>query len=291
MDTIVSLGYTFIQMVQTFRHPALDAFFLFFTFVGSEAFLLVLVPVLMWAYDLRLGLYTALLYILSGFVNLSLKAVFHQPRPSPEVVARLVQAGGYGFPSGHAQNAVVVWGWLAHMTRQRAALWGATVLSLLIGFSRIYLGVHFPHDVLAGWGIGLVLLGVVVHWGPQVERWLTRQPLQAQLTVALLPLLTVIVVPDELVARAAGALVGAAVGTVVERSSVGFVPGGSPFQRLACLTVGFLGLGLVWGGSKAVAPSTLPSLLARYALIGTWITLGAPFAFVRLGLTRSRAGS
>lgn len=287
MDTIVSLGYTFIQIIQTFRYPALDTFFLFFTFVGSETFLLILVPLLFWAYNRRWGVYVALLFILSGLLNTGLKALFHQPRPSPGLVTQVVSAEGYGLPSGHAQNAVVVWGWLAYAVGRPIAWWGAIALSLLIGFSRIYLGVHFPHDVLAGWGIGLVLLWAVVRWGDEVEQRLIRQPFQVQFALAVLPLLSVAVVADELVARATGALVGAAVGALCERRWVRFSPGGSVFRQLACLAVGFLGLGLVWGGGKLLVPPTPLGLLVRYVLAGGWITAGAPFLFVRAGLAQT----
>lgn len=287
MDWLIAHGHLFIQAVQAFRNPVLDGIFLFFTFVGSETFLLLLVPLLFWAFNRRWGVYVALLFILSGLLNTGLKALLHQPRPSPNLVTQVVLAEGYGLPSGHAQNAVVVWGWLAHATGRRVAWWGAVALSVLIGFSRVYLGVHFPHDVLAGWGIGLVLLWAVVRWGDEVEQRLIQQPFQVQFALAVLPLLSVAVMADELVARATGALVGAAVGVLCERRWVRFSPGDSFFRRLTCLVVGFVGLGLVWGGGKLLIPPTPLGLLVRYALAGGWITWGAPFLFVRAGLAQA----
>ncbi|MDQ7029228.1 MAG: phosphatase PAP2 family protein [Ardenticatenia bacterium] len=286
MSALIAAGYTFIKAVQEFRHPLLDEVFLLFTFVGGERFLLVLVPVLLWAYSRRLGLYVALLFILSGLLNTALKATFRQPRPSPELVARLTPAEGYGLPSGHAQNAVVTWGWIARAAGGRLwPLW-AVVLSALIGFSRIYLGVHFPHDVVAGWGIGTLILYAVIRWGPAVEQWLVSLPARAHIGLALLPLTLLPSTEDTLVVRAVGALVGASLGAVVEHSTVRFAPGGPWRQRVLCLAVGFVGLALIWGGGKLILPSTPAGYLLRYGLTGAWVTLGAPWTFVRAGLAR-----
>ena len=86
---------------------------------------------------------------------IGLKALFHRPRPA-EVFASL----GYSFPSGHSFFAVTLYGmaayWLVRGTRARRWVWlPAVALMLLIGFSRIYLGVHYASDVLAGFCVGL----------------------------------------------------------------------------------------------------------------------------------------
>ena len=86
---------------------------------------------------------------------IGLKALFHRPRPS-EVFAGL----GYSFPSGHSFFAVTLYGmmayWLTRATPARRWVWVPAVLLILaIGFSRIYLGVHYASDVLAGFCVGL----------------------------------------------------------------------------------------------------------------------------------------
>ena len=92
--------------------------------------------------------------LVSGIVNEGLKIGLHLPRPPIE--KHLIPVLGSGFPSGHAQMAVVVWGWLGHRYKQ----WFPTlVLIFLIGFSRFYLGVHYPSQVIGGWMIGFAILG------------------------------------------------------------------------------------------------------------------------------------
>ncbi len=85
-------------------------------------------------------------------------------RVRPEFVDHLVEAGSASFPSGHSGNSAIVYATLALLLAQitagrRERLYlagGALLLVLLIGFSRMYLGVHFPSDVLAGWSFGLL---------------------------------------------------------------------------------------------------------------------------------------
>lgn len=91
--------------------------------------------------------------LVSWGVNEALKHGFSLPRPPEEL--HLVTVTSFGFPSGHAQMAVVVWGWLGqHYNR----IVPASIIILMIGLSRVYLGVHFPHQVIGGWSVGFVVL-------------------------------------------------------------------------------------------------------------------------------------
>lgn len=102
-----------------------------------------------------------LLVALGGglLLNQLLKWVFHRPRPG---IARLLEVGGYSFPSGHAMVSIAFYGFLAYLfwsnirqTNLRYLVtFGLVILIALIGISRIYLGVHYPSDVLAGFAAG-----------------------------------------------------------------------------------------------------------------------------------------
>ena len=90
-------------------------------------------------------------------------------------------------PSGHAQNAVVVWGVLAWSLGRRAAWAAAAVLALAIGWSRYALGVHSAGQILVGWAIGLVLLAAAMRWERPLGRWWRAQTPTVRMTTALAP--------------------------------------------------------------------------------------------------------
>jgi undecaprenyl-diphosphatase len=109
--------------------------------------------------------------IVSGWVlNSALKLIVGRPRPS--IVPHLTQAGGHSFPSGHSFNSALVYIAIAlvfaAMCPQRSVRWmligSAIVLSLSIAFTRVWLGVHYPSDVVAGWlgGAGWAFMAAAV---------------------------------------------------------------------------------------------------------------------------------
>jgi membrane-associated phospholipid phosphatase len=132
-----------------------------FTFLGNEDFFLLLFPFLYWCVESSLGVRIGVYLILSIGVNNLLKTTFTDPRPywyDARVALWTGAESTFGIPSGHAQNSVVIWGGLASQIRQR---WGwvvALVIAFMVGASRIYLGTHFPTDVLAGWLLGFLVL-------------------------------------------------------------------------------------------------------------------------------------
>jgi undecaprenyl-diphosphatase len=109
-------------------------------------------------------------------VRVVAKAAVARPRPAPELVELIEQAEGYSFPSGHVMLYVVFLGTIAFVMswekRQsllhRLVLTAALVAILVVGLSRIYLGVHWLGDVIAGYAFGAVIVGAAVWaWG----RW------------------------------------------------------------------------------------------------------------------------
>ena len=170
------------------------ALFQALSFLGSELFFLLLVPLVYWTIDARAGMRIGLILLISTGVNTLLKLVFADPRPywySDRVLAYAAESS-FGLPSGHSQISASVWGMLA-FTARRWWFWVfAIALVVLIGISRIYLGVHFPSDVLAGWAIGAALLVCFVALAERAEAWLSRRALGSQVLVAFVTSLLLI---------------------------------------------------------------------------------------------------
>ncbi|WP_176590925.1 phosphatase PAP2 family protein [Sphingobium sp. EM0848] len=107
-----------------------------------------------------------LLWVVLGgtLLNLALKQGFAAPRP--DLLPHLDNVDSYSFPSGHAAGNMIFFGALAMLAGQRSAYVGAGLAIALIGISRVWLGVHWPSDVLAGWIEGLGWLALCGVWLP-----------------------------------------------------------------------------------------------------------------------------
>lgn len=143
--------------------PALTAAMRLTTSLGSEYFLVPLGVFLVWRLEKRgerKTAYRLVAGILSAEAALHLlKILIHRPRP--EVFFGLVPAETYSFPSGHAFVPAVYFGILASILAA-GPWWRAAVVATaaLLGFSRVYLGYHYPTDVVAGWALAVLWLAL-----------------------------------------------------------------------------------------------------------------------------------
>ena len=153
-------GLTPILWAQEFANPALTAFFTAVTNLGSLEFYMFAIPVVYWLIDKHFGFRFAVFFIFSAYVNSGVKHLFATERPAREL--RLVEQEGYAFPSGHAQGSTAFWGFLALRLNKPLAWAGAVLMVLLVSMSRIYLGVHWPADILGGVLIGVLLPGLLL---------------------------------------------------------------------------------------------------------------------------------
>lgn len=289
METILDQGIPVILWLQQFS-PGLDGLFAGITFLGNMEFLLAFLPLVYWCIDRRTGARLAVLFLFSAHVNFAAKWMVDLPRPfqyDPRVRA-IVHATGNGFPSGHTQGAVVLWGFLAAVHGRRW-LWGlAAVLVVAIPLSRLYLGVHFPVDLLGGYLMGGSILGLYLWVEPRATSWFRSIPFSGRLGFAFfVPLILLLGFSGagKGVVTTGAALVGMGSGFVLERRWVGFSTSGSVGQRALRLLPGLIGLGLLWAGLKVVFAGLEPAPLfrfVRYGLVGLWAGFGAPWLFVRL---------
>jgi len=294
MEAIWQWGLDLIRTIQLVHGPALDAVFRAITFMGNEEFFLILLPLIFWCVDFAVGVRLAFVYLLSVYANTGLKYLFAHPRPFElDPTVQLYDAEGYGLPSGHSQSAVVVWGTIATGFR-KAWLWVvAILLMVLIGFSRVYLGVHFPTDVLSGWAVGAVFLAAYLALEPRFTAWLKRAGLAVQLALAVaVPLALLLLHHTRDTGSSMAVLMGMGVGVVLSRRIVPFSADGPLWQRAVRLLVGAIVLLILYLGLKLVFPAEGEPLyfvmrVVRYALVGLWAALGAPWMFRKLRLTSS----
>ena len=141
----------------------------FFTLFGEELVIVALLGFLYWAYDKKYGEAVACTVVTGLMWNQFFKSIFVRRRPyfDHEEIRCLkapssgadpmdVTAQGYSFPSGHSTNAAAVYPALYAHKRKKWLLAVGITMPLLVGLSRVCLGVHYPTDVLVGWGFGLL---------------------------------------------------------------------------------------------------------------------------------------
>jgi len=291
MTPLLDWGIEVILRWQRFS-PTLDTPFRVLTWTGGAAFYILLLPLLYWLVDRSTALRLTLLFLASAYLNAVAKALLAQPRPfeyDPRVLM-LSSATGGGLPSGHAQNAVVLWGYLALRWKKRPFTALAVALIVLVSLSRVYLGVHFPTDILGGWLLGALCLTLFWRYQGTLAALWGRLPFGAQIGGGFfLPavLLTLYTEPTGDAFIAAAALAGMAGALPLERRWVRFRRVRWGWPVVASLAIGLGGVALLYLGPKAllgeVASLAIPRFL-RYSALGAWVIFGAPWAMARLRL-------
>ena len=146
----------------------------FFSAFGEELLLVLILGFLYWGYDKKAGRAVGLNVLMGLIWNPMIKNVFLRRRPYFDhegvKILRVVDSSadaydiasqGFSFPSGHSTNAVTVYASIAEQIKKRWLACAAAVLPLLVGFSRVVVGAHFPTDVLIGWVLGFLCICVV----------------------------------------------------------------------------------------------------------------------------------
>ncbi|GAB6393232.1 MAG: phosphatase PAP2 family protein [Treponematales bacterium] len=269
-------GLEVVRAVQGIESPALTAFMKAVSALGDGWFYGAALLFVFWCVDERKGAHLALLVILSGWLTGCLKAAFHQPRPFALAPLACLR--------GKAAAVLAVC---------------AAALVPLTALSRLYLGVHFPTDILAGWLAGGLTLAAFFAVLPKAEALLARGGLRAALVcAAALSLGMNALRPGD--TGLSGLFLGFSAGYALNRRFLRFgsaapVNGGKPgpARLLARCLLGLAGGAAVFLGLKALFPGpssdwhTLGRFV-RYGAAGLWASAGAPWLFLALRLAGKR---
>lgn len=289
-----------------------------FSALGAEPCYLLLLPLVYWLVDRRIGARLGILLIGSMLLNDLAKTAFHLPRPfwvdsSLTPLSHLGVEHSFGFPSGHSQGAFLVWPFLAMQTRDKKKwLPLALILASCIALSRMVLGVHWPLDVLGGALMGGGLCALYLRFGGGWERAFRRASRRNQTVViivfiALCGALAALFVTGAV--RATGttlaqfgqsawsleksaiercaAMLGLLVGLVFAPSDVQASGAGTAWQKALRLLVGFAGLIVFYFGFKVVA-GFAAGTFARYFLTTFWVTCLSLWVFRRLEVSEQQ---
>jgi undecaprenyl-diphosphatase len=218
--------FYWINFVQQLRNPIFDGLIKSLNFFDRQEFFFIVLPIIWLCYHWQLGRKIFYLLFISILTNMGLKEFFAAARPfqiDPSV--GLIHVEGYSFPSGAAQSSIIVAGLIIYYWKSPWRWPLAISYCLAISFSRIYLGVHFPKDILGGWLVGLVIWAIYVGVFPTIERITKRWPhfaIFAAMSAIFITLITLF--PTTHVMMAAGAAGGIEVGVFLTQTFLSFAP-------------------------------------------------------------------
>ena len=302
IEAIYQWGINVIKVIQTIENPPLTTIIVFITTLGAGIAYVAMLFYIFWCVDDRQGIKLSVLMVFSGWINSFLKVLFKQPRPynlDPSV-GRAAETS-YGIPSGHAQSSLVFFTAFASWLKKPALYVAAILITLVISFTRLYLGVHFPTDIFGGWIVGLVVLVLYWAFAGRIEKVLEVASLRFRLIIsAAVSFIMLLLNPQDLVMP--GIFLGQTMGYAlmvekfpfdVRRTGKGEKPG------IINLIIRYF-LGLVFTGIVlciAIIAIRLfdetsnfyrLAVFIGFALAGAAVTCGAPWLFLKTGLAGAR---
>ncbi len=266
----------FLQSIATFRSGWLDPVFFVLNYFDSVYFMMVVIPCVWLGISYRWGLRVAILSILSTIVNYHLKHLFDLPRPIvvlPDFP--MVPYTDPGFPSGGAQTAALLGGLLIYSWKNPWAWTVGVFYIFLIGFSRLYLGVHYPMDVLGGYCIGFAILFCYIWSIDFIEKFCETQGRGfCILSSIVFCSLYSFFLPSPFGYKMMSALLGFSLGTYLSlRFHLYPIHPRPLWTRVYSALITILVIYVLY----FLTPSTAPRLLQSFA-IALWISFGAtPF--------------
>lgn len=157
----------FLYLLEKIRIPVVNEFMLAITHLGAETAFLVIALVLFWCVDKRRGYYILSVGFIGTLLNQFMKLSFRVDRPFEKdpnfTILEQAREGasGFSFPSGHTQSSVGTFGGIAYTAKNKWTRILAIVIAVLVPFSRMYVGVHTPQDVLVAAAIAVLLIFIV----------------------------------------------------------------------------------------------------------------------------------
>ncbi|GEM_PF-2706120 len=217
MVPALSSQYAILEFIQWIKNPPLDYLMLVITNIGSETFYSVALVILFWYSKEKQTYYSAFMLMVTFILMDVLKNYFGMHRPLvAEAKAlgyhiRIIGAstgGGYGLPSGHTMASFVFWYFIYIHYSARWVKMTSVFFMVAIPFSRVYLGVHFPLDVVAGYFFAVLILSLSLFFHGYSRTIEKPRYWFLSLAALLVFLLAVGTYPTETVYKSGGSLAG-----------------------------------------------------------------------------------
>jgi len=290
-----------LNYFQNLQSHSLDAFFTTITMMGEQYVIIAIITWVYWNMSKKDGFLLTYLFLISTVLNSFLKFAFHTERPYKVLEQiqgkRLETGAGYAFPSGHTQSATTLYTSIAMSVKTRAFWMIAIALSVLVGISRMYLGVHWPVDVLFGFIFGLLI--PVLLYNRLSELYEDKEKFKRLLyttLVSIFSLAGLMILVNYLFFemsldysgyfKLAGVSTGAIFGFIFEENKAPFKTEHYSTFKLIRYFLGIAGTIAILVGMKKILPMGDAADFFRYLLVGAWISGVFPFIAVKIKLMK-----
>ncbi len=169
LDKVSFLDNYIYKIIYGLRNNIWDFIFINITKMGNITIVLLIIIVLLLKLNRKNQEILSFTVIITVLSNQIIKYIIKRPRPNH---IRLIKQGGYSFPSGHAMISIALYGFLLYYiqinckNKKKKVLLSLllTILILTIGCSRIYVGVHYPTDIIGGYCLSIYILKMVIYF-------------------------------------------------------------------------------------------------------------------------------
>ncbi|EYE88560.1 phospholipid phosphatase [Fervidicella metallireducens AeB] len=271
-----------IKYIQSFSNPILDNVFQFITILGEEYFYILFLTITYWFINKKFAYKLGFTFLISGILNCAIKDLFKFKRPigtNGIRSLRISTATGFSFPSGHTQNAAAFWFFLIKNIKKQWINILGTIMIFSIGLSRLYLGVHWPKDVIAGILLGIASVFITDSLFEYSE--INNKP-QVFLFILIPAFLGLFFFRSPDYYKAVGISTGFYIGYILESKFINFEINKSLKLNVVKFFIGIIPIILIKIYIKKFLPESILSDLIRYFLIGIYTTTVAPISFKKI---------
>ena len=266
--------------------PLLDILFKVLTNLGSEPVYILIASLIFWCYDRRMGIRAMYVIMFSAYVALLAKTLFGMPRP-PEYLHKVTETD-FGFPSGHTLVSSGFWGYLGLRIRNSRIIIGGIIAVFLVSLSRVYLGVHYPGDIVGGVVFGLTVAYLFYKGETGITSLFEKQDRTTKYLIALfLPVLLVLIaslrvdfVKEQIELGLVMASTG--VGYLLEEEKIRFQDTKNKKQLIKRALVGIVILGTIFVVSEILSLRYPVFTYIKYVLLGFSSVYVVPLVFTKL---------
>lgn len=285
-----------LKFFQSMRNPILNAFFLILTISTEVPVVVLLTAIMYWCINKKYGQKLLFALIPNIVINTGIKELVKEPRPIGAKGLKSLRtetATGYSFPSGHTQTATTFWTSLILIFKQKWIYILGSIMILGVGLSRLYLGVHWPVDVVGGWIFGIVFTVIFAKLFDIVDESKNYK----LLFLVLIPfIIFIFIVKSESYVKILGLLVGLILGYIIEDKFINFKTINNYKEkvnfsskvitnkehRIMCVyrfILGIITLGILYLALNFIMPDKVIFNFIRYLVISLYAVAGVPALF------------